>query len=76
MQLEIITPDTTLFSGTASAVSLPGVQGRFQVLENHAPLIASLGNGNVVVDSAQGREEFKINGGLIEVLRNKVVILA
>lgn len=50
MHLEIITPETKIFAGEAEAVQLPGLDGSFQVLNNHAPIIAGLAAGTVKVD--------------------------
>lgn len=56
MQLEIITPETIVFSGHAKAVSLPGSDGVFQLLPNHAPIISSLQQGIVKVELDKGSE--------------------
>ncbi|MEN9738010.1 MAG: hypothetical protein RLZZ318_43 [Bacteroidota bacterium] len=76
MQVDILNPDTTLFSGEAKVVTLPGVNGSFQIMEHHAPMISALGVGKVVVDNGSSKQAFDIKGGIIEVLKNKVVILA
>lgn len=76
MQLDIITADKDIFSGEVSAVTLPGSKGRFQVLNNHAAIISSLDKGSVVVESKEGKKEFAISGGIVEVLNNKVTVLA
>jgi len=76
MQVDILTPDTVLFSGEATVVTLPGVNGAFQILNNHAPIISALAKGNVVVKNAEGEKTFAINSGIAEVLKNKIVILA
>ena len=77
MYLEIITPDKRLFSGEAKSVNLPGKDGSFGVLKNHAPIIASLKKGTVkVIDDKQSGQNFEIKGGVIEVLKNKIIILA
>jgi F-type H+-transporting ATPase subunit epsilon len=76
MQVDILTPDTTLFSGEAQIVTLPGVNGSFQIKNNHAPLISALAKGKVVVSGSSGKQEFVVNGGIVEVLKNKIVILA
>ena len=76
MQLDILTADKSLYSGDADVVTLPGTDGKFQLLNGHAPMIASLAKGNVVVKSKDGKQEFAINGGVMEVLKNKVIILA
>jgi F-type H+-transporting ATPase subunit epsilon len=75
MQVEILTPEKTLFSGEADIVTLPGANGSFQVLDQHAPMIANLGKGAVVVGSKQASEQFNVNGGLVEVLENRVIVL-
>lgn len=76
MLLEIITPDKTVFEGEVEAATFPGSEGSFQVLENHAPLIASLGKGAVVYRNKEGEFALEIDGGVVEVLKNKVVLLA
>jgi len=77
IQLEILTPDSKVFSGEATGVNLPGSAGAFEVLTNHAAIISTLDKGKVVVRQAGGKEEtFVIDGGLVEVLHNKVIVLA
>ena len=76
MQLEIITPDKKVYSGEATSVSVPGTSGRFQLLKNHAPIISTLLNGKVKVRDKEGEKIFNVNGGVIENLDNKVIILA
>ena len=77
MNLNIITPDKSIYEGEASLVQLPGVDGSFEVLENHAPLISALKKGKIkVIKTNKTVVFFEINGGIIEVLKNKVLILA
>jgi F-type H+-transporting ATPase subunit epsilon len=77
MKVEIITPESTLFDGEAALVSLPGADGALGILNNHAPLISSLGKGTVKVKDQQGKEmRFEVKGGTVEVNKNKVIILA
>lgn len=77
MDVEIITPDHTIFTGKASLVQLPGKDGSFEILNNHAPLISVLKNGKIkVVDENRENRFFEINGGVVEVLKNKVLVLA
>mgnify|MGYP003396533484 FL=1 len=76
MNLEIITPDKKVFAGAADAVTLPGSEGQFQVLNNHAPLVSTLSRGNVVIDTKGGKQTLVIDGGVVEVLNNKVLVLA
>jgi F-type H+-transporting ATPase subunit epsilon len=76
MLLEIITPDKKVYSGEVTSVSVPGSSGRFQMLDNHAPIISTLLNGKVKVKDKEGVKEFDVKGGVVENLKNKVVILA
>lgn len=77
MYLEIITPDKKLYSGDIEAIKLPGAEGSFGILNNHAPIIATLKKGTVkVTDIKKQVENFEINGGVVEVLNNKVTVLA
>lgn len=77
MQVEIITPDKKVFEGTASGIQVPGNGGSFEVLENHAPVISALEKGKVRVRAQNGSYQyFEIDGGVIEVLQNNVIVLA
>jgi len=76
MHLEIITPDRKVFEGEVTAAQFPGADGSFEVLNNHAPLIAALVAGEVNLTGANGREAIRIEGGVVEVLRNNVIVLA
>ncbi len=74
MQLEILTPDKKLYSGEATSVTVPGTLGSFTVLNDHAPIISTLDRGEILVNS--GAQRFTVKSGVIEVLKNKVTILA
>jgi F-type H+-transporting ATPase subunit epsilon len=76
MYLEILTPDQKVFSGEVTSVQVPGSSGSFEVLTNHAPIISSLERGNVTIRIAKDEKVFTIDGGVIEVIKNKVVVLA
>ena len=77
MKLDITTPDKQIFSGDAVLVQLPGSDGLFEILHNHAPMIASLGKGKIKVQDAAGPLQFfDIQGGVCEVLDNKITVLA
>jgi F-type H+-transporting ATPase subunit epsilon len=75
IQVKIITPDATLFEGDATEVTLPGANGSFQVLTQHAPIISNLTKGQIKVSKDKHTETFEINGGIVEVLNNQIVIL-
>jgi F-type H+-transporting ATPase subunit epsilon len=77
MFVEIVTPGQTLYAGEATLVQLPGSEGSFEVMQNHAPIIALLKAGKVKVKDAENKDLFfEINGGVMENLKNKLIILA
>lgn len=77
LKLEVITPSKKAFDDSVSAVTLPGTAGSFQVLYNHAPLMSSLEIGVVkIIDTNEKENFFAIGGGTVEVLDNKVLVLA
>lgn len=83
--VDIVVPDRHVFQGNAEIVRAPGVEGSFEVLKDHAPMIAAFGIGMLVVktedahrfaDMFDDRIIFATSGGFLEVLDNKVTILA
>ena len=76
MTLEILTPDKKVYEGDVTAVTVPGVMGSFQILRDHAPIISTLEDGPVIIKSKTGVETFIIKGGVVEVLKNKIIVLA
>ncbi len=76
MFIEIITPDKKVFAGEATSASFPGTQGSFQILNHHAPLVSTLGKGEVIVESKEGQKTYIVDGGVVEVLNNKILVLA
>jgi F-type H+-transporting ATPase subunit epsilon len=77
MKLEIITPDKKIFEGEIKSIRVPGKKGSFQVLKDHAPIISTLENGLVFIVDQEGKEtNLEINGGVIEVKMNKIILLA
>ncbi|OIP05413.1 MAG: ATP synthase F1 subunit epsilon [Bacteroidetes bacterium CG2_30_32_10] len=77
MLLEIVSPDAIIFTGNVSLVQLPGVDGSFEILNNHAAIISVLKLGKVkVIDENDKTQYFDIKGGVLEVLNNKALILA
>ena len=76
MILEILTPEKKLFDGNVYGVQLPGISGLFEVLDKHAPLVSALGKGNLkILKTKSQSENFKIQGGFVEVMNNKTTIL-
>ena len=76
MTLEILTPDKKIFEGDVTAVTVPGTLGSFQILKDHAAIISTLEDGPVIIKGSNGEEIFKIKGGVVEVLNNKIIVLA
>jgi F-type H+-transporting ATPase subunit epsilon len=77
MFLEVVTPIKKVFEGEVSIVTFPGVDGSFQVLNDHAPLVSTLKKGTLVYKSTKGAEStVDITGGVVEVLNNKIIVLA
>jgi F-type H+-transporting ATPase subunit epsilon len=77
MLLEIITPESKLFTGEITSVKLPGMDGEFEILNNHAPVISTLAKGFIrIIDNDNNTEKFEVNGGVIEMQNNKIIVLA
>lgn len=76
MTLEILTPEKKLYSGEVYGVQLPGIDGLFEVLEKHAPLVSALSKGNLkVLKTKADTSSFAIESGFVEVLNNKATVL-
>jgi F-type H+-transporting ATPase subunit epsilon len=76
MQLDILTPGKKVFSGQVESSTLPGAEGQFQILNNHAPIISILAAGNLKYKTSEGEQVVKVTGGLVEVNDNKIIVLA
>lgn len=73
---QILTPNGSLFEGEVYGVKLPGTQGSFEVKANHAPIVSTLEEGEVLVRKLEGETIFAISGGFVEVNNNKLTLLA
>jgi F-type H+-transporting ATPase subunit epsilon len=77
MHIEIVSPDRELYSGEIDYVQMPGSKGSFGILKNHAPMIATLAAGDIFIKETGGSEKnITVKGGVIEVLKNKIMVLA
>jgi F-type H+-transporting ATPase subunit epsilon len=77
MRIEIVTPDKKIFEGEIKSVRVPGKKGSFQVLKDHAPIVSTLESGPVIMVDMDGKETvIEIDGGVIEVKANKIILLA
>ena len=76
MQLELLTPAKKIFSGEVKLVKLPGSIGSFEILNNHAPIISALTNGELKIETESGETLcYSVEGGVVETLNNHIVIL-
>lgn len=73
MKLTIVSPEKVVYSGEVESVTVPGTKGRFEILNNHAPIVSTLTAGTVV---CQGKEPLTLNilGGFVEVAHNEVSV--
>jgi F-type H+-transporting ATPase subunit epsilon len=91
MYLEIVSPEATLFSGEVTSVNVPGVNGGFEMLNNHAPIVSLLKEGYIKISgnielNEEVKDKFtkgdknttllKINSGTLEMKDNKIIVLA
>lgn len=83
MFIEIITPEEKVFEGEIRSATLPGSEGGFQILNDHAPIVSTLGLGYIELAIAKAKGElkdkevhFKIDGGVVEVKNNNIIVLA
>ena len=82
LRVRLVTPERTLFEADAAAVELPSKSGYMEVLYGHAPLMAELGAGDVTIHGASGPDSadtdtrYNVSWGFVEVLPNRVTILA
>ena len=77
MTLEILTPEKEIFKGDIKSVTLPGTLGEFEILNQHAPITSTLTSGSIkIVTEKNEKNNFDINGGVVEMLNNKIIVLA
>ncbi len=92
MYLEIVSPEAILFSSEVTSVTVPGINGEFQMFNNHAPIVSLLQKGTVKIDcdkpeieeqfqdkfvkTKNGKLSFEITSGTLEMKENKIILLA
>jgi F-type H+-transporting ATPase subunit epsilon len=76
LTLEIVTPERLAFSGEVDSVNCPGIEGELGILPHHAPLVSTLGIGELVIRRGGEEEFFAIAGGFLQVRPDKVVVMA
>lgn len=75
MNVKIITPDKILFDGTAKLLQLPGTGGLFEILNGHAPIIASLKEGTIKLEEEEGEKRFVIKAGVVKGQKDEILVL-
>ena len=76
MTLEILTPERKIFSGDVYGVQLPGINGLFEVLDKHAPMVSALKSGKLkILKDKTSTSSYTIQSGFVEVLNNKATVL-
>lgn len=76
MKVNIISPEKTLYESEATLLQLPGIDGSFELLVNHAPIISVLKKGVIrLVDKENKELKFEINSGIVECFNNNIKIL-
>lgn len=76
LYLEVITPEKIIFQGNVISVDVPSNVGRFTILQDHAPIVATLKSGVVKVEGRFSEDmTFECNGGVVECSQNKVTLL-
>jgi F-type H+-transporting ATPase subunit epsilon len=77
MKIDIVKPEMEMYSGNITSAKFPGTEGSFGILKNHAPLICTLQQGQIeIVEESGMGKTFDVNGGVVEVLDNKIIVLA
>jgi F-type H+-transporting ATPase subunit epsilon len=78
LTLQVLTPEKCLFEGQVISVNVPGSDGPFEVLKDHAPIVASLANPGILrFKTTEGQWlDYNLLGGVVEVLANKVILLS
>ncbi len=75
MKLTVLTPEKKLFEGEVSGVKLPGVNGSFEILNDHAPIVSALVDGQLRIAATDGQKNFNIQSGFVECLNNSITVL-
>ena len=72
LQLKIVSPEKVEYDGAAERILVPGTMGQFEILNDHAPIISTLQKGTVEFVNKEGKTSLEIQGGFVEVQKNKV----
>ena len=72
LKLKIVTPEKIAYDGEAKSVLVPGTMGQFEILNDYAAIISSLGRGVVEYATADGKQQLHVSGGFVAVQKNEV----
>ena len=72
----VVSPERVLYDGEATFAVVPAHDGQMGILHDHAPLLALLGTGPLRLETAEGTRRFRVSGGFVQVLRNRVTVLS
>lgn len=72
LNLKVISPERIEFDGEVESVLVPGTKGQFEILTDHAPIISSLGVGDIIIGTREGKKSLHVSGGFVQVKRNEV----
>lgn len=75
MKLTVLTPEKKLFEGDITGVKVPGANGSFEILKDHAPIVSALDKGVVRINENGGFKSYEIESGFVECLNNNVTVL-
>jgi F-type H+-transporting ATPase subunit epsilon len=76
MMLKVLSPEEFIYEGEVVLVQLPGSMGSFEILHNHAPLIARIDKGKIkIIDEGRNKFYLEVNPGIVEVKDNNIVVL-
>ncbi len=74
LKLKIVSPEKVVYDGDTESVVVPGMLGKFEILNNHAPIISSLTEGTVEYTNHDGKQSITVRGGFVEVKKNEVCV--
>ena len=72
LKLKIVSPERIVYDGEVNSLKVPGTQGSFEILDNHAPIISALSEGIIEYSTAQGKQSLNVLSGFVEVKKNQI----
>ena len=77
MQIRVLSAEKTIYTGNAQQIRFPGIDGSFTVLNNHAPMVAKIKKGDIIItlENSNNKEKVQVSGGLVRVMDNEILVL-